>query len=86
MKQEMISLRVLLFAQLAEQAGEKELSLSLAEGCTVADALSAVSEKYPAIASLNQTLAFAVNESYADALVQLHDGDTVAFIPPVSGG
>jgi len=28
----------------------------------------------------------AVNESYAGAEVLLHDGDELAFIPPVAGG
>jgi len=27
-----------------------------------------------------------VNEEYADAFDALHDGDEVAFIPPVAGG
>ena len=28
----------------------------------------------------------AVNEAYVDSTFQLHDGDEVAIIPPVSGG
>ena len=86
MNQPGISIRVLLFAQLAEQAGEKELTLSLPSNSTVTDALATVSEKYPVITPLMQNAAIAVNEAYADAGVQLNDQDTIALIPPVSGG
>ena len=69
---------VRLFAGLREQAGWSRREL---EAATVADV-------WPAI-GLGQEpvgLLYAVNREYADRERQLHDGDEVALIPPVSGG
>lgn len=35
---------------------------------------------------MREALAFAVNEQYRDSGTRLSDGDTLALIPPVSGG
>ena len=78
--------KILLFAQLAEAAGEKELTLELPEGASVADALDALCGRYSAVAALRDRIAVAVDESYAPADTLLDDGCTLALIPPVSGG
>ena len=78
--------RVLLFAQLVEAAGEKELTLELPEGASVADAMDALCDRYSAVAALRDRIAVAVNESYAPAGSLLDEGCTIALIPPVSGG
>ncbi|MDG2055438.1 MAG: molybdopterin converting factor subunit 1 [Phycisphaerales bacterium] len=82
----MLSIRVLLFAQLAEETGQDKLSLSLPQGCTVNDAINALIDIHPLFNEKKSHLAFAVNETYANPQLELHDGDTVAIIPPVSGG
>jgi molybdopterin synthase sulfur carrier subunit len=82
----MLSIRVLLFAQLAEEVGQDKLSLSLPQGCTVADVIHALTDMHPSLNEKKSHLAFAVNETYANPHLELHDGDTVAVIPPVSGG
>jgi molybdopterin converting factor small subunit len=33
-----------------------------------------------------RTVSCAVNETYSRLTTRLHDGDEVAFLPPVSGG
>jgi len=69
---------VRLFGGLRGQAGWSRREL---EAATVADV-------WPAI-GLGQEpagLLYAVNREYADRERQLHDGDEVALIPPVSGG
>lgn len=84
---ETIRIRVLLFAMLAEAAGERQKELQLPAGATVAEAAAALFESNPAMAKLPSThILFAVNEKYADPDVQLEDGDELALIPPVSGG
>jgi len=77
---------VLLFAQLAESVGTDCLTLDLPEGSTVADALERLSKEHPPIAKLRTVLAAAVNERYCNKATTLNDGDTLALIPPVSGG
>jgi len=78
--------RVLLFAQLADAAGRREIEFELPEGATVGDSLAALGREFDAIASMRDRIAVAVNEQYAAAMRVLTDGDTIALIPPVSGG
>ena len=77
---------VLLFANLAEAVGEDRLSLELDNAATVSDALDRLASEHPAIGETRSTLAVAVNEQYAASTAELADGDTLALIPPVSGG
>jgi molybdopterin synthase catalytic subunit len=73
--------RVRLFAALRERAGASELELELPEGSVVADALRRMSDLTAGV-----PVVMAVNQEYADDRVELHGGDEVALIPPVSGG
>ena len=77
---------VLLFAQLAEAIGSDRLSIDLPEGATVVDALALLSKDHEAIATTADAVAVAVNEQYCGPTAVLSDGDTIAIIPPVSGG
>ncbi len=77
---------VLLFAQLAEDVGRDRLTVDVANGATAADALAALADEHQAIATMRTTLAMAVNEQYCALTTTLQDGDTIALIPPVSGG
>ena len=81
----MISIHVLLFAQVAVDIGQAELQLELPDNATVDDALAALSERYPSIALQGHQLAIAVNADYADIGHKLSPGDELALIPPVSG-
>ena len=60
--------------------------LEVAEGSTVADLRSVLSERYPRLGGALPTMRFAVNEEFAVDDTVLHGGDAVALIPPVSGG
>jgi len=54
---------------------------------TVEDAIAAVADRYPSIASPgSRTLVAARNREYVALDTRLADGDEVALIPPVSGG
>jgi molybdopterin synthase catalytic subunit len=79
--------QIRLFAQLRERAGADAIEAELADGATVADALSQLAQSSP----LGDLLArlpvrMAVNRELADADTQLHPGDELALLPPVSGG
>ncbi len=76
-------IKILFFARLQEEIGKDSLNIEKA-GLTV-DQLKQWLEKEHGLQSLDQTMA-AVNEDYADGSEVLKEGDTVALIPPVSGG
>ena len=72
---------VRLFAGLRERAGAEVMDLELPEGGRVADALEqldSVTNGVPVV--------MAVNQEYAGHDTELHPGDELALIPPVSGG
>jgi molybdopterin converting factor subunit 1 len=76
-----MQVRVRLFAALRERAGASELELELPEGAVVGDALRRMSDLTEGL-----PVVMAVNQEYADDRMELHGGDEVALIPPVSGG
>ena len=77
---------VLLFAQLAESIGSDRITIELTGGATIADALQELASQYEIIASMRDSLAVAVDDRYCALMTTLNDGDTLALIPPVSGG
>ncbi|GFH56303.1 hypothetical protein CTEN210_12779 [Chaetoceros tenuissimus] len=85
-----IEVKVLLFASAREAAGNiSETSISLDEGATTATFRRVMAEKYPGLSSLvldEDSLTLALNEEYIESEVVLKNGDTIALIPPISGG
>jgi molybdopterin converting factor subunit 1 len=79
-----ISIRARLFASYREAAGTARLDLSIPAGARVADLLDLLAERVPALKTAKGMIA--VNQTYVGPDVELHEGDEVAFIPPVSGG
>ncbi len=77
---------VLLFAQLAESIGSDRLTIELTDGATIEDALQELGSQHEIIASMRDSLAVAVDDRYCKRTTTLSDGDTLALIPPVSGG
>ncbi|KEZ54416.1 molybdopterin converting factor subunit 1 [Metabacillus indicus] len=74
---------ILLFAHLGDQAGKSTVQMQAA-GMTAGEMKESLSETYKLKGIY--TAMIAVNEEFADESTVLKDGDTVAFIPPVSGG
>ena len=77
---------VRLFAFYRDQAGTDRLELSLPEGATVAQAVEGLLAQWPSLGRGFRPHLVAVNEEFATLDHALHDGDEVAFYPPVSGG
>lgn len=78
--------RVRLFAALREALGRSALELELPAAARVEDAWQALLRERPELAPYRGRLAVAVNRAYAAFDAPLHEGDEVAFIPPVAGG
>ena len=77
---------VRLFARLRELAGTSELTRELPDDATALSAWQSIAREFPAMSPYERTVSCAVNEEYARMSTALHDGDEVAFLPPVSGG
>ncbi|MGP4040586.1 molybdopterin converting factor subunit 1 [Gracilibacillus sp. D59] len=76
-------IEILLFAQLQEEAGKDKIQLDIKQ-ITVQEIKQKLQSQFK-LSQIEESMV-AVNEAYAldDDLVQM--GDTVAIIPPVSGG
>lgn len=81
-----MQIRVLLFAMLRDAAGTSEVAIDLPCGARVGALQESLLENYPMLARYLPRIAYAVNRSYSTIEAELHDGDEVALIPPVSGG
>jgi molybdopterin converting factor small subunit len=79
-------IEVLLFGPLADAAGRDRVRCALQAGARVGDLLGAVRSLVPALGARLDSVAVAVNLSYATRDRMLAPGDEVALISPVSGG
>jgi molybdopterin converting factor subunit 1 len=81
-----MKLTLLYFAHLSERAGTREESREFPDGLRVDELRKQVERAHPRLAGMLGTCRVALDEEFAadDAVPQ--DGQTVAFIPPVSGG
>jgi molybdopterin synthase catalytic subunit len=83
---DMMRIEVLLFASMRDLAGTDRLQLELPEGATVAAAAAALAERRPQLRAGLGAVRFAVDEEFAPGERVLRPGQTLALIPPVSGG
>ena len=81
-----MTVRLLLFATLAQTVGRREMTMELPAGATVDDALNALEQQFSDVAEMRSRLAFAVDMTYVSGDHPLCDGVEMALIPPVSGG
>lgn len=77
---------VRLFGAVREAVGEKELSVELREGASLAELRGLLAARHAIFGAYGDRLAASVNLEVAPAATPLRDGDEVAFLPPVSGG
>jgi molybdopterin converting factor subunit 1 len=78
--------KVLLFGAAADRAGTRQIEISVDDGTTLGDLWPALTDRYPELAPMRNTLAFAINREYARMHETISSGDEVAVLPPVSGG
>ena len=77
-------IKVLLFAHLREKVGAEELVIDENNGIKVHELKQWLTQHYD-LPSLNHVMT-AINEEFVTDEEIVNEGDTVAFIPPVSGG
>lgn len=79
-------IRVLLFGRARELVEGSVVELEVGEPATVGAAFDLLRRRHPKLGEMERSLLFAVNEEYATREARLVDGDTLAILPPVSGG
>jgi molybdopterin synthase catalytic subunit len=78
--------RILYFAVFRERLRKDEEDLELADGATVADAISALAAMHADVGKLRGRFRVAVNQDFVGDSHALVEGDELALIPPVAGG
>ncbi len=81
-----MKIKVLYFSSLKDKLGKNMEDIDLPENSTVEDLISTLKEKYSEISDSLDNVMLALNEEYVEKNTPVKDGDTVALIPPVSGG
>jgi molybdopterin synthase sulfur carrier subunit len=85
-----VTLTILYFAWLRERTGVAEETVTPPDTvATVADLIAWLRERSPRHAAAfadARVVRCAVNQDFADPATPLHEGDEVAFFPPVTGG
>jgi molybdopterin synthase sulfur carrier subunit len=81
-----LRLKVLFFGRLRELTGIAEESVEIPDGFTLAGLFDRYADRFPKLRPFRGSLVASRNEEFAswDSLVA--EGDTIAFLPPVSGG
>jgi len=78
--------KILFFAAAADAFGAATIEVDSNGGASVGDLLDRLATSYPASREVLRRSAVAVNEQYAPRSTPVRPGDTIAIIPPVSGG
>jgi sulfur-carrier protein len=82
-----MTVNILYFAAVRELLGLSEETLADVPSPLSVSGLAAILVgKHPELEPHLVSVRFAVNEAFSDAGTPVADGDTVALIPPVSGG
>ncbi len=74
------------FAGHRDIAKRAEEQFELPDDATVGSLWALLVEHYPRLVGYTGRMLYAVNQEYSQLDTPLHDGDEVAYIPPVSGG
>jgi molybdopterin converting factor subunit 1 len=81
-----MKVQVRLFAALREATGMAQMELELPPQAKVQDLMDSLALQYPALGPRWGFVHVALNRQYVSMQTELHDGDEVAFVPPVGGG
>ncbi|ACO04205.1 MAG TPA: molybdopterin converting factor subunit 1 [Persephonella sp.] len=81
-----MKVKVLYFSSLKDRIKKSQEVIDIKEKTTVGEFIKILKERYPELEKNFDNVMIAVNEEYASSDQVLKEGDTVAIIPPVSGG
>ncbi len=78
--------RILFFGLLKDLVGRSADELEIEAGARIETVYEHYASQFPKLREMADSIAVARNEEFAEAHVELADGDELAFMPPVSGG
>jgi molybdopterin converting factor subunit 1 len=81
-----LRLKVLFFGRLRELTGIAEESLEISPGMTLQDLFDRYATRFPKLTAFRASLVASRNEEFASWDTCVANNDTIAFLPPVSGG
>lgn len=81
-----LRLKVLFFGRLREMTGIAEDSLEVSSGISLQDLFDRYAARFPKLAAFRSSLVASRNEEFASWDTRVANNDTIAFLPPVSGG
>jgi molybdopterin synthase sulfur carrier subunit len=77
---------VLFFGPLRELTGMAEETLDFPAGTTLAQVFDNYCTRFPKLAGFRASLVASQNQEFARWEAHISSNDTIAFLPPVSGG
>ena len=81
-----VRVQVLFFGRLREMTSLSEEFVKVAQGATIEDLFQNYADRFPGIAAIRPSLVASRNQEFAAWDSPLGENDTIAFLPPVSGG
>lgn len=74
------------YSYFKDLTGCSQTSVTLNDGCTLAELLKTVFHRFPKLAAMERSMLVAVGVDYQPRDYRLKDGDEVSLFPPVQGG
>jgi MoaD family protein len=81
-----MKVRVQLFSHLRDLAGRSRVDVELADGAAVANLLTQLYERFPALRAHDQSILVGSGIEFVGRDYQLKPDDEIAVMPPVQGG
>lgn len=81
-----LNVEILLFARAAEVADAKQIHIELEGGSTIRDLRDKLESSFPDLQPIMAVSRWAVDNEFVEDATKLDGTESVAMIPPVSGG
>jgi len=81
-----MSIQVLFFASLSEITGQRRFDLDASAFPDASSIYDRFAREFPGLNMHRSSLLCSINSEFARLDTKVHDGDEVAFFPPMSGG
>jgi len=81
-----LRVKVLFFGRIRELTGLTEECLEVPSDATLSNVFDRYASRFPELAAFRASLVASRNEEFASWDTRLTGDDTIAFLPPVSGG
>jgi molybdopterin synthase catalytic subunit len=81
-----VRVKVLFFGMLKDIVGLSEDHIEVADGARVESVFAGYAGRFPRLTELQSSIVLACNQEFCERSAAIHEGDEIAFLPPVSGG